>query len=167
MTLVKEIERKFLVRSLSYREFSVRKKQLVQGYLNSDPSRTVRIRIDGERGVLTIKGKSNASGMSRFEWETEMSLSDAQALLQLCEPGVIEKTRYHIPHGSFVFEVDEFSGDNQGLILAEIELTSEGDEFSRPEWLGAEVTQDERFYNSYLSKKPFKAWEEAPQFLAE
>jgi len=131
----------------------------VQGYLNSKPERTVRVRIKGEKGFLTIKGKSNDSGMSRFEWEKEIPVSEAELLLKLCEPGTIEKLRYEVSFKNHLFEVDEFLGDNEGLLLAEVELTSEEEEFERPSWLGEEVTGNKKYYNSSLSKFPYKEWQ--------
>ncbi len=155
-----EIERKFLVTSDSYKTMAFAHHEIAQGYLNSTPERTVRVRIKGNKGYLTIKGKGNESGMSRFEWEKEIELSEAKSLLELCEIGVISKTRYEIKIGNHIFEVDEFYGENEGLIIAEIELQSEIDSFEKPTWLGAEVTNDERYYNSFLSKNPFKNWRE-------
>ena len=155
-----EIERKFLVTSDSYKMMAFANYEIAQGYLNSTPERTVRVRIKGNKGYLTIKGKGNESGMSRFEWEKEIDLSEAKSLLELCEIGVISKTRYEIKVGNHIFEVDEFYGENEGLIIAEIELQSEIDSFEKPTWLGAEVTNDERYYNSFLSKNPFKNWRE-------
>ncbi len=154
-----EIERKFLVKSMAFKQESTFNSTIAQGYLNSDKERTVRIRINGESGFLTIKGKSNSSGTTRLEWETELSLSDAKPLLALCEPGRIEKVRYEIPAGDLKWEVDEFLGENQGLILAEIELSSEDQFFEKPDWLGIEVTNDVRYYNSYLSKNPYCGWD--------
>lgn len=154
-----EIERKFLVTSEDFKTFSYTKNHIAQGYLNSDPERTVRIRIKGESGFLTIKGKGNESGTTRMEWETELSLAEAKPLLAICEKGIIDKIRYEIEAGKHVFEVDEFFGDNEGLIIAEIELNDENEAFEKPQWLGKEVTGDERYYNAYLSKKPFKEWE--------
>lgn len=154
-----EIERKFLVKSDQYKAESFTKNNIIQGYLSSIPERTVRIRIHGKRGFITIKGISNQGGMSRFEWENEIPLKEAQELLKLCEKGKIEKTRFEIKSGHYVFEVDEFYGENKGLVIAEIELESEDDTFEKPEWLGDEVTNDERYYNAYLSKKPFIDWE--------
>ena len=153
-----EIERKFLVTSEQFKTEAFQQNRIVQGYLSSVPERTVRIRIKGEKGFLTIKGKGNASGMSRLEWEKEISLAEAEALLQLCEKGVIDKVRYEIKKGNHVFEVDVFSCDNEGLILAEIELNSETESFEKPDWLGDEVTNDERYYNAYLSKNPYEKW---------
>jgi adenylate cyclase len=154
-----EIERKFLVQSSDFKEQAFAQNQIAQGYLSSLPERTVRVRIKGKKGFLTIKGIGQQGGMSRFEWENEIPLDEAQELLKLCEKGKIEKTRYEIQSGKHVFEVDEFYGENEGLIMAEIELESETESFERPDWLGKEVTNDERYYNAYLSKNPFKTWE--------
>ena len=153
-----EIERKFLVNSDKFKEESHSSQNLVQAYLNKDPERTVRIRIKGETGLLTIKGKSYESGSSRFEWEKEIPQQDAEDLLQLCEPGEIRKRRFLVKTGNKTIEVDEFYDANEGLIIAEIELNSIDETFEKPEWLGEEVTGDERYYNSYLSKKPFSTW---------
>ena len=153
-----EIERKFLVTSEAFKTLAFAKNHIAQGYLNSHPERTVRIRIKGESGFLTIKGKGNETGMSRFEWETEISLMEAKPLLALCEKGIIEKVRYEVASGKHVFEVDVFSGDNEGLIVAEIELSSETEVFEKPEWIGIEVTNDTRYYNAALSQNPFKNW---------
>ena len=153
-----EIERKFLVLSNDFINESFAKKRIVQGYLNLNPERTVRVRIKGEKGFLTIKGKSNESGTTRLEWEQEIDVKDAEKLLQLCEKGLIDKVRYEIKVGKHVFEVDVFSGENEGLIMAEIELQSEDEAFIKPHWLGKEVTNDNRFYNAYLSTSPFKNW---------
>ena len=153
-----EIERKFLVISEDFKTKASHKHQIAQGYLNSNPERTVRIRIKGESGFLTIKGKGNETGMTRFEWETEISLSEAKPLLTLCEKGVIHKTRYEVEVGKHTFEVDVFSGENEGLIIAEIELNDENETFRKPKWLGKEVTNDNRYYNAYLSQNPYKGW---------
>lgn len=156
--IMMEIERKFLVRSLDFKEAAFNRTTIKQGYLNSNPQRTVRVRTKGKHGFLTIKGKSNESGISRFEWETEIPLKDAEQLLSLCEAGVIDKIRYEIKQGEHIFEVDEFAGENQGLIIAEVELRSEDEEFETPNWLGKEVTGDERYYNSYLVSNPYTSW---------
>ena len=153
-----EIERKFLVTSTAFLDEFHTKNRIVQGYLSSVPERTVRVRIKGDKGYLTIKGKSSDSGMSRMEWEKEIALEEAEQLLRLCEAGVIDKIRYEIPVGKHLYEVDVFSGENEGLILAEIELESENETFEKPNWLGMEVTNDTRYYNAYLSQKPFKTW---------
>lgn len=153
-----EIERKFLVLNHDFMHLAVAKNRIVQGYLNSNPERTVRVRIKGEKGYLTIKGKGNASGTTRMEWETEIPLAEAEKLLTLCESGVIDKTRYEIPSGQHTYEVDVFTGKNSDLIIAEIELDSENEPFEKPHWLGHEVTGDERYYNAYLSNRPYKSW---------
>ena len=153
-----EIERKFLVISTDFILKSNAQFRIVQGYLNSNPERTVRVRIKGDKGFLTIKGKGNESGMSRFEWEKEITISEAETLLPLCEKGTIDKIRYEIPIENHTYEVDIFSGENEGLIVAEIELQSENESFEKPNWLGEEVTSDERYYNAYLSNNPFKSW---------
>ena len=155
---MEEIERKFLLNSTEFIQESSLQNRIVQGYLNSDPSRTVRVRIKGKKGFLTIKGKGNASGTTRFEWEKEIAVAEAELLLQLCEKGIIDKIRYEIPVGKHTFEVDVFSGENQGLIIAEVELSSENEFFEKPHWLGMEVTGDKRYYNSYLSENPFATW---------
>ncbi|TBX71078.1 CYTH domain-containing protein [Flavobacterium silvisoli] len=153
-----EIERKFLVLSNDFLKEVFVEKRIVQAYLNSNPERAVRVRINGNKGYLTIKGKGNETGTTRFEWETEIPIADADKLLLLCEEGIIEKTRYEIKIGKHLFEVDVFDGENKGLILAEIELQSEDEFFVKPHWLGQEVTNDERFYNAYLSRHPFRSW---------
>lgn len=153
-----EIERKFLVKNDDFKNVSYRQKNIKQGYLNSDKNRTVRIRISNNKAFLTIKGKSNTSGTTRFEWEKEIKLKEAEKLLLLCEPVIIEKTRYLVKANQHTFEVDDFYGDNNGLVIAEIELNSENESFTKPSWLGKEVTGDVKYYNSYLSKLPFKNW---------
>jgi len=154
-----EIERKFLVKSDDFKNQAFAQNKIAQGYLSSVPERTVRVRIKGKKGFITIKGLSQGNGMSRFEWENEIPVDEATELLKLCEKGKIEKTRYEIKSGNHVYEVDEFYGDNEGLVMAEIELKSEEETFEKPEWLGEEVTNDERYYNAYLSKNPFKDWQ--------
>lgn len=158
-----EIERKFLVRG-NFRDFALSKSEISQGYLSSVPERNVRIRLRDDQGFLTIKGKSNASGMSRFEWEKEIPVEEAKQLMMLCEPGLIQKTRYIIPYMGHNFEVDEFKGVNRGLIMAELELKSEDEYFQRPPWLGPEVTGDLRFYNDHLSKHPYTFWKNKPKW---
>jgi len=153
-----EIERKFLVNSDAYKKEAFSKKRIIQGYLSSNPERSVRIRIKEDKAYITVKGISNTSGMSRFEWEKEIPVDEAEKLLFLCEKGVIDKTRFEVKSGPHVFEIDEFYGENEGLEMAEIELKSEDENFERPTWLGEEVTNDKRYYNSYLSKNPFKSW---------
>ena len=153
-----EIERKFLVKDDRYKTEAISEKRIVQGFLNTHPGRTVRVRIKADKGFLTITGKGNDSGTTRFEWEKEIPVLEAEALLKLCEEGVIEKVRFEVEMGNHIFEVDEFSGDNQGLTIAEVELNSENEDYTKPTWLGEEVTGDVRYYNSQLSKNPFKDW---------
>lgn len=152
-----EIERKFLVTG-AFRRPAEPGERIVQGYLSSVPERTVRVRIKGTRGYLTIKGMGSASGASRYEWEREIPVTDAEQLLAMCEPGTIDKFRYRVPVAGHTFEVDEFLGENQGLVLAEIELTAEDEPFPRPAWLGPEVTGDPRYYNAMLMKEPYSRW---------
>jgi adenylate cyclase len=152
-----EIERKFLVKG-EFRNDAENVTRIIQGYLSSVPERTVRVRIKGTRGFITVKGEGTISGATRYEWEKEIPVAEAEDLLKLCEPGLIEKIRYEVRIADHVFEVDEFSGENEGLIIAEIELKSEDEPFVRPVWLGDEVTGDRRYYNSVLKKKPFRKW---------
>ncbi len=153
-----EIERKFLVRSNEFKNQASKKFRIIQGFLNTHPERTVRVRIRGDQAFLTIKGKSSKNGLTRFEWEKEIPVAEAEELMKLCEPGLIEKTRYLVEIKEHTFEIDEFFGDNKGLIVTEIELHSENDTFEKPEWLGEEVTGDVRYYNSQLIKNPFINW---------
>jgi len=153
----KEIERKFLVKG-DFKPFVSKQTRIVQGYISSVPERTVRVRIKGDKGYITIKGIGNDSGASRFEWEKELPVNEIEDLLKISEPGVIDKTRYLVKAGPHMYEVDEFYGDNQGLVLAEIELGSETEAFEKPAWLGEEVTGDTRYYNSMLMKNPFTRW---------
>ncbi|MDP5092180.1 MAG: CYTH domain-containing protein [Polaribacter sp.] len=154
-----EIERKFLVKNDAFKKVAFQQKTLQQGYLNSDKHRTVRVRISDNEGFITIKGVSNASGTTRFEWEKEIDVEEAKQLLALCEPNIIEKTRFLVKNGTHVFEIDEFFGANKGLLIAEIELTSENETFEKPSWLGEEVTGNAKYYNASLSKLPFSSWE--------
>ena len=153
----KEIERKFLVKG-DFKPFVSKQTRIVQGYLSSVPERTVRVRIKDDKGYITIKGIGNVSGASRFEWEKEVPVNEIEDLLKICEPGVIDKTRYLVKAGPHTFEVDEFHAENNGLVLAEIELGSEAEAFQKPAWLGEEVTGDTRYYNSMLMKNPFTHW---------
>ncbi len=153
----KEIERKFLVKG-SFKDQAYNQLRIKQGYLCSIPERTVRVRISGNQGFLTIKGKSSKSGTSRYEWEKNIPESEARDLLELCEPGIIDKTRYLVKQGEHIFEVDEFYGHNQGLVLAEVELQSENEAFEKPGWLGEEVTGDKKYFNAMLMKNPYKNW---------
>ncbi|OIP85055.1 MAG: adenylate cyclase [Porphyromonadaceae bacterium CG2_30_38_12] len=151
--MAQEIERKFLVNSDAFKNEAFQKHHIQQGYLSTHPDRTVRIRIKDTKAYITIKGRSSESGMSRYEWEQEIKLTDANDLMQLCERNVIDKNRYEIKAGEVVYEVDEFLGENAGLIVAEIELKHENDIFEKPHWLGEEVTGDKRYYNSNLMTK--------------
>ena len=155
--MAQEIEKKFLVAG-DFRQ-SVRKAtRITQGYLSAVPERTVRVRVKGDKGYITIKGIGSESGASRFEWEKEIPVEEVMELLKICEPGVIDKTRYLVDVGSHTFEVDEFYGDNEGLTVAEVELGSEDEAFERPQWLGQEVSGDMKYYNSMLIKNPYKNW---------
>ena len=152
-----EIERKFLVKG-DFKNAAFKATRITQGYLCSVPERTVRVRVKGDKGFITIKGIGSDSGASRFEWEKEIPVAEVQDLLKICEPGVIDNTRYLVKAGEHTFEVDEFYGDNDGLTVAEVELGSESEAFDKPEWLGEEVTGDVKYYNSMLMKNPYKNW---------
>lgn len=153
-----EIERKFLVKDGSYKAMAAESHRLTQGYICKENGRTVRVRLWDDKGILTIKGAGSASGMSRYEWEKEISGEDARDLFLLCRSGIIDKTRYIVPVDGKIFEVDEFHGENDGLVMAEIELASENENFTAPSWLGKEVTGDSRYYNSMLSVHPYSEW---------
>ncbi|EKT3974672.1 CYTH domain-containing protein [Flavobacterium psychrophilum] len=153
-----EIERKFLVSNNDFIALAVAKNRIVQGYLNSNPERTVHVRIKADKGFLTIKGKGNESGTTRLEWETEIPLIEAEKLLSICENGVIDKIRYEIPSGKHTYEVDVFAEQNNGLIIAEIELNDENESFEKPSWLAQEVTGNNKYYNAYLNNNPFGSW---------
>ena len=152
-----ETERKFLVLDDSYKAQAVESHRIRQGYIAHDMGRSVRVRILDDKGILTVKGPFIGVG-SRPEWEKEISLQEAEELFLICKPGSIDKTRWIVPAGERCFEVDEFHGENEGLVMAEIELESQDEAFERPSWLGEEVTGDPRFYNGYLSRNPFKNW---------
>lgn len=154
-----EIERKFLVTADSYKSESLRQTRITQGYLSNDPNRTVRVRIKGDKGFLTIKGASSKSGTTRVEIEEQIDLKKAKILLDLCLPEIIDKTRYEVRVGDHIWEVDQFYGLNQGLVLAEIELSSEDETFTKPKWIGEEMTGDIRYYNSQLSLNPYTKWD--------
>ena len=156
-----EVERKFLVVG-DFKPFATSSTHIAQGYIASGNGRTVRVRIRGDKGYLTIKGPSNEAGLARFEWEKEITLEEAKALMSICEPGIIEKTRWLVPStdGRHTWEVDVFEGDNEGLVMAEIELESENDTFEKPAFIGQEVTGDRRYYNSHMRKYPYKLWRE-------
>ena len=155
-----EIERKFLVRNDDYKRQAYDSSRISQGYICRGHGRTVRVRIRDRRGYLTIKGPSNADGISRYEFEKEITLEEATELMKLCEPSLIDKTRYLVKSGSHTFEVDEFYGDNSGLVIAEVELQSEDESFEKPDFIGKEVTGDRRYYNGHLSKMPYCVWRE-------
>jgi len=155
---MQEIERKFLVTSEAFKELAFKKTRIVQGFLNTHPERTVRVRIKGTEGFITVKGLGNETGASRFEWEKQITEEEADALLEICEPGKIDKIRHEVKSGKHIFEIDEFSEDNEGLIIAEVELSSSDEKFKKPNWLGEEVTGDTKYYNSQLSKTPFNTW---------
>lgn len=154
-----EIEKKFLVKG-DFKNEAFKATRITQGYLSSVPERTVRVRVKGDKGFITVKGIGNTSGASRFEWEKEIPVDEVKSLLELAEPGVIDKTRFLVKNtdGKHIWEVDEFYGDNEGLTVAEVELTDENDTFDKPAWLGEEVTGDAKYYNSMLMKNPYKNW---------
>lgn len=153
-----EIERKYLVKDDSYKQMAFSYSRIAQGYICSARGRTVRVRIRDEKGYLTIKGPSEEGGLSRYEWEKEIPLADAKELMKICEPGMIDKTRYLVPSGNHTFEVDEFYGDNEGLVVAEVELNDENEVFEKPLFIGEEVTGIAKYYNSFLMKYPYKDW---------
>lgn len=153
-----ETERKFLVKDDTYKRYATESHRMTQGYICRESGRTVRVRISDGRGWLTIKGASSGNGLSRYEWEKEIPADEAERLLDLCMEGTIDKTRYIVPFEGHSFEVDEFYGDNEGLTVAEVELENETEPFSRPEWLGKEVTGDRRYYNSMLTEHPYSHW---------
>ena len=153
-----EIERKFLVRG-DYKSLAVSHSHIVQGYISSQHGRTVRVRMRDEKGYLTIKGPSSSGGLSRYEFEKEITSDEAISLLRLCEPGIIDKIRWLVPMGRHIFEVDEFLGENEGLVVAEVELNSEDEEYEHPDFLGEEVTGIRKYYNSCLRAFPYKRWE--------
>ena len=154
-----EIERKFLVCG-DFKSDAVSSTRIRQAYINQAGGRTVRVRIRDEKAYLTIKGPSADGGLSRFEWESEIPVADAEQLLELRVTAVIDKRRYLIPFDGHTFEVDEFYGDNEGLVMAEVELSTPDETFGRPDWLGEEVTGDRRYYNSHLARHPYKEWAE-------
>ena len=153
-----EIERKFLVTSTRFKDLAFKKERITQGFLSTDKQRTVRVRLKGDQGFLTIKGPSTEDGISRFEWEKSITVQDAKDLLKLCKKGIIDKIRYQVDVEGFIFEVDYFLNDNEGLIVAEIELQTENQDFIKPDWLGEEVTGIIKYYNSQLSLNPYKNW---------
>ncbi len=154
-----EIERKFLVEG-DFKSQAYSSSRIKQGYILSANGKTVRVRMRGDKGFLTIKGPSDIAGISRYEFEKEITPEEAEQLFKLCEPGIIDKTRYLVKSGKHTFEVDEFYGDNEGLVMAEVELSSEDEEYLKPNFIGREVTGDRKYYNSHLRKFPFKIWGE-------
>lgn len=154
-----EIERKFLVRG-EYKNLASSSTHIMQGYICSGRGRTVRVRIRDNKGYLTIKGASLDGGLSRYEFEKEITLDEAERLMSLCEPGIIDKRRYLVPFEGHTFEVDEFYGENEGLTMAEVELGATDEAFAKPDFLGREVTGDRRFYNSSLRTYPFGEWKD-------
>ena len=153
-----EIERKFMVRGNGYRQLAYASDRIKQGYICSGHGRTVRVRLRGGRGYLTIKGPSLDGGLSRYEFEKEIAPDEAEQLFRLCEPGIIDKTRFLVKSGQHTFEVDEFYGENEGLVMAEVELSAPDEPYEKPAFIGKEVTGDRRFYNSHLRVNPFSAW---------
>lgn len=153
-----EVERKFLVNASQYKEEASSKVHIQQGFLSTDPERTVRVRLQDGKGKITIKGMSDPEGVSRFEWEHEIPENEALQLLNLCKGAIITKTRYKVPCGSHLFEVDVFEGANEGLVIAELELSTPDEPYKRPAWLGKEVTGDPRYYNAQLSINTFDQW---------
>lgn len=158
-----EIERKFLVKGDGYKRQAYSNSHIQQGYICSSHGRTVRVRIRDERGYLTIKGPSENGGLSRYEFEKEITLDEAEHLMLLCEPGIIDKTRWLVKSGKHTFEVDEFFGENEGLVMAEVELGAEDEVYEKPDFIGQEVTGDRRYYNSHLRKNPFSVWGKAAE----
>ena len=156
--MAQEIERKFLVLDDSFKHEAFSKSHIVQGYICSERGRTVRVRIRDDRAYLTIKGPSENGGLSRYEFEREIPLEDGRQMMQLCEPGIIDKTRWLVKSGKHTFEVDEFFGDNEGLVVAEVELSYEDEPYKKPHFIGKEVTGDRRYYNSQLRLCPFQKW---------
>ena len=156
-----EIERKFLVKKGgAYKRAAFSSSRIKQGYIPADGA-TVRIRVRDDKAYLTIKARSVNGGMTRYEFEKEITLDEASHLMELCEPGIIDKTRYLVASGKHVFEVDEFYGENEGLVMAEVELQSEDEPFVKPDFIADEVTADRRFYNSSLRRSPFSAWRDS------
>ena len=156
--MAQEIERKFLVLDDSFKHEAFSKSHIQQGYICSERGRTVRVRIRDERAYLTIKGPSENGGLSRYEFEREIPLEDGKQMMRLCEPGIIDKTRWLVKSGKHTFEVDEFFGDNEGLVVAEVELSYEDEPYKKPHFIGKEVTGDRRYYNSQLRQRPYTSW---------
>ena len=153
-----EIERKFLVINDSYKALAFQSDRIAQGYLCREGGNSTRVRVRGDKGYITIKGPSLDGGLSRFEWEKEISVAEAQELLKLCHDATIDKIRHLVKWGNHIFEVDEFFGDNEGLVVAEIELSDTNEQFEKPDFIGQEVSGDKRYYNSRLTRFPYKNW---------
>ena len=153
-----EIERKFLVRNSDYKRQAYSSSRIQQGYICSGHGRTVRVRIRDDRGYLTIKGPSDKEGVVRYEFEKEITLDEARELMKLCEPGRIDKTRYLVKSVNHTFEVDEFYDENDGLVVAEVELQAADEPYEKPDLIGEEVTGDHRYSNAHLSKHPVTTW---------
>lgn len=158
--MAQEIERKFLVTG-EYKSQAYAQSRIAQGYICCARGKTVRVRIRDRQGYLTIKGPSGTSGIARYEWEKEIPLQEAEELMKLCEPGIIDKTRYLVRSGRHTFEVDEFYGENEGLTVAEVELASEDEPFVKPDFIGQEVTGDVRYYNAQLRIRPYTTWRQS------
>lgn len=153
-----EIERKFLVTDDSYKAIAFHSDRIAQGYICREGGNSARVRVRGEKGYITIKGPSTDDGISRYEWEKEIPASEAWELMKLCHGGIIDKTRYLVKSGRHTFEVDEFHGDNEGLVVAEVELEDVDEKFECPQFIGKEVTGEKRYYNSHLTRMPYKLW---------
>lgn len=153
-----EIERKFLVTDDSYKDIAFHSDRIAQGYICREGGNSARVRVRGEKGYITIKGPSTDDGLSRYEWEKEIPASEAWELMKLCHGGIIDKTRYLVKSGRHTFEVDEFHGDNEGLVVAEVELEELDEKFECPQFIGKEVTGEKRYYNSHLTRMPYKLW---------
>lgn len=153
-----EIERKFLVTDDSYKAIAFHSDRIAQGYICREGGNSARVRVRGEKGYITIKGPSTDDGLSRYEWEKEIPASEAWELMKLCHGGIIDKTRYLVKSGRHTFEVDEFHGDNEGLVVAEVELKELDEKFECPQFIGKEVTGEKRYYNSHLTRMPYKLW---------
>lgn len=153
-----EIERKFIVTNDSYKALAFQSDRIAQGYICREGGNSARVRVRGDKGYLTIKGPSLDGGLSRFEWEKEIPVAEALVLLKLCHDAIIDKMRYLVKWGNHIFEVDEFFGENEGLVVAEIELSDADEQFEKPDFIGQEVTGDKRYYNSRLTRFPYKSW---------
>ena len=159
-----EIERKFLVRGDDYKRRAHKSFRIKQGYICSEKGRTVRVRTRDNQAFLTIKGPSRKDGFARYEFEVEIPLEDAHEMMELCMPGRVNKDRYLIKSGKHTIEVDEFFGDNEGLVMAEIELESEDEPYEKPDFLGREVTGNYHYYNKYMLRRPYKLWKDEVTF---